>query len=246
MVSINDLFNPYRYDQQVKFQGSEDAKNKLENFLREKVSRPILLVLDDVWSASYIKNFEFDIEGYKLLVTSTKLFTEYDVFPIDPLSDEDAKVLFCHAAGPNIDENLVDKMVKYCKKHPLTLSVVGSSLNGKDEMVWKSMLKSLYEGHSFLDDHDKQILHRLERSFEALENKFKQCYLDFGLFLEDQRIPASALLDMWVHLYNHDDNGIDTLAKIHELSYRNLVNVITRRYFYFPYLFDLHSLHFSF
>ncbi|KAI7728664.1 hypothetical protein M8C21_010230, partial [Ambrosia artemisiifolia] len=203
-VTVSEEFN-YK----AKFQSTEDAKNELENFLREKVSGPILLVLDDVWSELDIKNFQFDIKGYKLLVTSRMVFTKYDMFKFDPLSDEDAKILFRRSARPihTIDENLVDQMVKFCKKHPLTLSVVG--------------------GHSVLDN--KEILNRLERSFETLEAKFKQCYLDFGLFLEDQRIPASAILDMWVHWYNHDDEGIDTLSKIFELSYRNLVNVVTRR-----------------
>ncbi|KAF5818775.1 putative powdery mildew resistance protein, RPW8 [Helianthus annuus] len=229
-VSVNGLFNPSHFDQQGKFQSTEDAKNELENFLREKVLGPILLVLDDVWRESDIKNFEFDIKGYKLLVTSRMVFTKYDVFKFDPLSDEDAKILFCRSAKPNptIDKNLINQMVKCCKKHPLTLSVVGGSLDGKNEVLWRSMLKSLSQGQSLLD-LNKEILNRLERSFETLEDKFKQCFLDFGLFLEDHRIPASAILDMWVHLYNHDDEGIDTLAKIYELSYRNLVNVLARR-----------------
>ncbi|KAI7739526.1 hypothetical protein M8C21_026746, partial [Ambrosia artemisiifolia] len=177
MVSVNDLFNPFCSNQQVKFQGIEDAKNR---------------------------NFEFDIKGYTLLVTSRIVFTKYDVFKFDPLSDEDAKILFHRSARPipTIDKNLVDRIVKCCKKHPLSLSVVGSSLNGKDEIVWRSMLISFSQGHSVVD-LNQEVLNRLERSFEALEDKFKQCFMDFGLFLEDQRIPASVLLDMWVHLYNH-------------------------------------------
>ncbi|KAI7739524.1 hypothetical protein M8C21_026744, partial [Ambrosia artemisiifolia] len=227
IASVNDLFNPDCFDRQIKFQGIEDAKNKLENFLREKLSGPILLVLDDVWDESYIENFEFDIKGYKLLVTSRIRFPKYEVFKFNPLSDEHAKILFLNStkADSTIDENLVDKMVKCCKNHPLTISVVGGSLNGKNKVAWESMLNSLSQGHSVLD-LNQEVLHRLERSFEALEVKFKQCFLDFGLFLEDQRIPASTLLDMWVHLYHHDDEGIDTLAKIYELSYRNLVNDI--------------------
>ncbi|KAI7729990.1 LOW QUALITY PROTEIN: hypothetical protein M8C21_029876, partial [Ambrosia artemisiifolia] len=229
IASVNDLFNPNRFDRQAKFQGIEDAKNKLENFFREKVSGPILVVLDDVWDESYIENFEFDIKGYKLLVTSRMRFPKYEVFKFNPLSDEHAKILFRNSARPvpTIDKNLVDQMVKCCKNHPLTLSVVGGSLNGKNEVAWKFMLKSLSQGHSVLDlnqDLNQKVLDRLERSFEALEDEFKQCFLDFGLFLEDQSILANALLDMWVHLYNHDDEGVDTLAKIYELSYRNLVD----------------------
>lgn len=125
-------------------------------------------------------------------------------------------------------------MVKCCKKHPLTLSVVGGSLDGKDGSVWRHMIRKLSKGHSVLDLNE-EVLERLETSFKALEENLKECYLDFGLFLEDQRIPASALLNMWVHLYDHDDEGIDTLAKICELSYRNLVSTTTTEYVKFQY-----------
>ncbi|KAJ9552653.1 hypothetical protein OSB04_016698 [Centaurea solstitialis] len=242
MVIVNDLLNPNSFAQQVQFQyvaenakqnRIEDARNKLENFLREKVSGPLLLVLDDVWSDSFIKNFTFAITGYKIVVTSRMVFTNRDMFQFDPLSDEDAKTLFQRSAfpegkrtRPTIHMDLVNQMVKCCKKHPLTLSVVGSSLDGKDETAWRSMIKDLSQGQSVLD-LNVDILNVLERSFQALDNRFKDYYLDFGLFPEDQRIPATTLLNMWVHLYEHEDDGSDTLAKIFELSYRNLVNLMS-------------------
>ena len=129
-------------------------------------------------------------------------------------------------------------MVKCCKKHPLTLYVVSSSLDGKDETAWRYILKVLSQGQSVLD-LNVDILNRLERSFQALDDRFKQCFLDFGLFPEDQRIPATALLNMWVHLYEHEDDGSDTLAKIFELSYRNLVNLTSIGYMNFLYYFKL-------
>ncbi|KAL8236489.1 hypothetical protein R6Q59_017570 [Mikania micrantha] len=48
MAIMNDLLNPNPFNQPIQFQGNEDAKNKLGNFLNEKVSRPMLIVLDDV------------------------------------------------------------------------------------------------------------------------------------------------------------------------------------------------------
>ncbi|PWA69754.1 NB-ARC domains-containing protein [Artemisia annua] len=231
MVIVNNLFNPNSFTQQVPFQSSEDAQNKLERFFRENVSGPILLVLDDVWSESLIKNFEFDIQSYRVVVTSRMLIKRYSIFKFDPLSDEDAETLFRRSAkpSPTINKNLVNQMVTCCKKHPLTLSVVGGSLEGEEEPVWRHMIRKLSKGHSVLDLNE-EVLKRLETSFTALEENLKECYLDFGLFLEDQRIPASALLNMWVHLYDHDDEGIDTLAKICQLSYRNLVSITTTEF----------------
>ncbi|KAD4179621.1 hypothetical protein E3N88_28212 [Mikania micrantha] len=236
MVIVNELFNPNSSSQPIPFQSDEDAKNKLGNFLLDKVSRPMLLVLDDVWDHSFIDNFPLKIKGCKILVTSRSAFPRFDVFQFDPLSDEDAKILFCRSAFTEskkrpriiIDENLVNQMVKCCKKHPLTLTVVGGSLKGRDEAAWRSMLRTLSHGSSVLDLNE-QVRHRLERSFTTLDEEFKECYMDFGLFPEDQRIPASSLLDMWVHLYNHDDAGFDTFNKIFELSFRNLVNLVATR-----------------
>ncbi|KAL7584409.1 hypothetical protein Lser_V15G46310 [Lactuca serriola] len=236
MVIVSDLFNPNPSTPQLQFQGKEDAKIKLDNFLNKKASDPMLLVLDDVWSASFIEEiFPSKIRGHKILVTSRTAFPKYKTFRFDPLNEEDAKTLFCDSAftkggsrpSPTISDHLVNQMVHWCKKHPLTLLVVGRSLNGKNELAWKSMLGKLSQGRLVLDLH-KDVLIGLERSFDALDDEFKECFLDLGLFPEDQRIPVSTLLNMWVHLYNHDDDGVDTMDTILELSYRNLVDLMAK------------------
>lgn len=114
MVIVDNLFNPNSFSQQVPFQSSEDAQNKLESFF-QTVSGPILLVLDDVWSESFIKNFEFEIKSYRVVVTSRMVITRYNIFQFDPLSDEDAKTLFCRSAkpSPTINDNLVNQ-VTFC------------------------------------------------------------------------------------------------------------------------------------
>ncbi|KAD4179648.1 hypothetical protein E3N88_28239 [Mikania micrantha] len=233
MAIVSDLLNPNPSGQPIQFQSSEDAKNKLGNFLNEKVSRPMLIVFDDVWNDSFIDNFPLKIKGCKILVTSRTAFSKHDVFRFDPLSDEDAKTLFRLSAfgvgkkrpRATVDGDLVNQMVKRCKKHPLTLRVVGGSLNGREESAWISMLNTLSKGNSVLDLNE-EVRNRLERSFTTLDKEFKEYFMDFGLFPEDQRIPASALLDMWVHLYNHDHEGHDTFDKIVRLSFRNLVNLV--------------------
>ncbi|CAH1443643.1 unnamed protein product [Lactuca virosa] len=193
MVIVSDLFNPNPSTPQLQFQGKEDAKIKLDNFLNKKASDPMLLVLDDVWSASFIEElFPSKIRGHKILVTSRTAFPKYKTFRFEPLNEEDAKTLFCDSAftkggsrpSPTISDHLVNQ------KHPLTLLVVGRSLNGKNDLAWKSMLGKLSQ--------------------------------------EDQRIPVSTLLNMWVHLYNHDDDGVDTMDTILELSYRNLVDLMAK------------------
>ncbi|GJZ06504.1 probable disease resistance protein [Tanacetum coccineum] len=70
----------------------------------------------------------------------------------------------------------------------------------------------------------------LEKSLDLFdEPEIKQCYLDLGLFPEDQRIAATTLMDMWVHLYNHDKEGSATLDKPFRLSTKNLATLLPIR-----------------
>ncbi|XP_076912727.1 putative disease resistance protein At5g66900 [Bidens hawaiensis] len=232
-VIVNNLFNLQPSNQPIPFQTDEDAKNKLGNFLHENVSSPVLLVLDDVWDHTFIDNFPLNIKGCTILVTSRTPFSQFDVFEFDPLSEKDANILFRNSAftkskkrpRTTIKEYLVEQMVICCKKHPLTLTVVGRSLNGKDESYWRFMQDSLADGNSVLDLNE-QVRNRLERSVITLSEELKECYMDFGLFPEDQRIPATALVDMWAHLYNHDHEGQETFNKILVLSYKNLIKLV--------------------
>nr|POE99877.1 putative disease resistance protein [Quercus suber] len=50
-----------------------------------------------------------------------------------------------------------------------------------------------------------------------------------GSFREDQRIPVLALIDVWQELYKHDEDGIDAIAILHELTSRNLANLVMTR-----------------
>jgi hypothetical protein len=57
----------------------------------------------------------------------------------------------------------------------------------------------------------------------------KECFVDLGLFPEDQRIPVTALVDMWATLYNLDEDGTKAMVIVHDLNTRNLINVIATR-----------------
>ena len=49
------------------------------------------------------------------------------------------------------------------------------------------------------------------------------------IFPEDEKIPASALMDMWVELYNLDEEGMHTIEFLLELSSRNLLSLVLAR-----------------
>lgn len=97
-------------DRLLDVHSDEDAINQLRHLLNSigggVDKKPILLVLDDVWSPvfrSLVDKFKFKgIPGYKILITS-----RYDphkfqpVYKLKLLDHEDAKKLFCYYAFPS-------------------------------------------------------------------------------------------------------------------------------------------------
>ncbi|KAL4581813.1 hypothetical protein LXL04_006343 [Taraxacum kok-saghyz] len=234
---IQKLFSHFHVNA-CELQTDEDAKNQLENMFRKMKSKNILLVLDDVWSESesIIQDLKFTIPGYKILVTSRFLFSRFgSTFDLSLLNDEDAKTLFCYSAfhntnHVNVPDDLVNKIVKYCKGFPLALTVIGASLCGQNMVKWRMTLKKLSEGQSVFQ-LSSRLLVSLQSSVDALEDLgiVKECFLDLGSFPEDERIPASTLMDIWVELYDLDEEGMYTTEYLLELSSRNLLNLVLTR-----------------
>ncbi|XP_057975719.1 probable disease resistance protein At5g66900 [Malania oleifera] len=221
------------------FQDDESAISGLGKLLRQcKNQKPVLLVLDDVWKDSGLlllnKLLEPPLPGdCKILVTSRFDFPTLGwTYRMELLNDKDAMTLFEHLAFPEDDENsnkldedLVQKIVSYCEGLPLALVTIAYSLRRQSKVVWQNTEKKWSEGQSIFDsDPTHHLLNRLEISLDFLDDSVKECFLDLGLFLEDQRIPFSALLDMWIELYKLDQD--DAYVNLLELYSRNLVNLV--------------------
>ncbi|RVW57586.1 putative disease resistance protein [Vitis vinifera] len=226
-----------------KFQNEEDAANQMELKLKKKEeSGDVLLVLDDVWcgSESLLAKFKFRTSKSKVVVTSRNEFPEFgSTYDLELLNDDDAMALFRHSAIPqngSCNYTPTDRLVKkvivgHCTGLPLALEVVGRSLHGRPVEIWRSRLKKLSEGQSIVNS--EIILRKcLQSSIDALNDEdvmLKECFMDLGSFPEDQKIPATALIDMWAELYNLDKDGIDAIANLHELSSRTLLNLAVTR-----------------
>ncbi|KAI3726255.1 hypothetical protein L1987_66052 [Smallanthus sonchifolius] len=236
---VQKIFTHHLHVNNCEFQTDEDAKNQLENMMSQMGSEKILLVLDDVWceSQSIIQDLKFPIPGYKILVTSRFLFSSIgSTYELSLLNDEDARTLLYHSAFPcdgsqiSVPDDLIIKMVKSCKGFPLALTVIGASLRGQGELKWRATLKKWSEGQSIFHTNS-QLLLSLQASVDELEYMpiARDCFLDLGSFPEDEKIAASALLDLWVELYNLDTEGMYTSEYLLELSSRNLLNLIVAR-----------------
>ena len=126
------------------------------------------------------------------------------------------------------------QIVRGCKGSPLALKVTAGSLCQQPYEVWQNMKDCLQSQSILLESSSSDLLFRLQQSLDILEDKFKinekVCFMDLGLFPEDQRIPVAALIDMWAELHNLDENGRNAMTIIHDLTIRNLINVIVTRY----------------
>lgn len=114
---------------------------------------------------------------------------------------------------------------------PLALTVNGRSLCGKPVEAWYSRARKFSSGHSIFN-YSSDLLECLQKSLEFSDHEavLKECFMDLGSFHEDQRIPVLALIDMWEELYRLDEDGIDAIANLYELTTRNLANLVMIRY----------------
>ncbi|KAK7268617.1 hypothetical protein RIF29_21319 [Crotalaria pallida] len=215
-------------------QSDDDAINQLEHLLKEIGKSPILLVLDDVWpgSESLVENFVFQISGYKILVTSRFSIERFGPpYVLKPLGHNDATKLFRHSASLNqsksdVPDDVVKKIVRGCRGSPFALIHSGRSLSNQNPVIWHNRARNLSKGHSVLD-YNADVLACLQKNFDILDPNTIECFMDLSLFLEDQRIPAAALVDMWAELLGDDDAS--AMERIYQLVNLNMADIIVTR-----------------
>ncbi|AES94772.2 NB-ARC domain disease resistance protein [Medicago truncatula] len=223
---VQRLFEQCGHGLQVPdFQSNEDAINQLGHLLSQFERSKILLVLDDVWpgSENLVEKFKFQLPDYKILVTSRVGFRRFDTLcQLGALDHHSAWTLFRHFAQLNHnssfmpDKNLVDVIVTACKGLPLALEVISGTLRNQPFETWQNMKERL-TCQSILESNRKDLL-CLQQSFDISEDIDKECFMDMGLFPEDQRIPVTVLIDMWA-----------AMAIVHDSITRNLIDVIATR-----------------
>ncbi|XP_022946607.1 probable disease resistance protein At5g66900 [Cucurbita moschata] len=217
----------------------DEAFRHLEQLMGQSSRNPVLFVLDDVWegpeSNKLLEKFS-RMPNCKILVTSRNKFPAFgEPYALEPLSDEDAKELFRRAASLDNrtrqfpDEQIVEAIVKGCKKCPLALKVIARSLSGRTAPIWKATERNISRG-DFILGSEETLLECLKSSLDAVSDDkmiLKECFMDLGSFPEDQRIRVATFIDICAVLYEQDE--CETLSNLDELFTRNLVNTVYLR-----------------
>lgn len=118
-VIIQQLFQ-HKGHSVHEFRTDEEAVNRLEQLLKQIGTKPILLVLDDVWSGSesLLERFKFQIPEYKILLTSRSSLGGFgSKYKLDTLNYEDSLSLFRQSAelrnstSNNVEDDVLKKVL---------------------------------------------------------------------------------------------------------------------------------------
>ncbi|KAJ9552590.1 hypothetical protein OSB04_016635, partial [Centaurea solstitialis] len=233
-VVIKNLLPKNQFDHQLDFTSNEDAVYRWGSFLRGNNSE-ILLVLDDVWHEFVIRDFRFKLRGYKILVTSRMSFTQFDTYQLQLLNHKDATNLFHHHAfsergsvRTDIPADLVVELVMCCKRHPLSLTVVGGLLNRTPLNQWRIMLNKLSKAHLSVLDIDYYMRQGLAKSLDMFDEDSESTLLllkadvirfeDRVRALKAMVLKGSEVDDGLVVVVSADDKGIRIPSIIKETN----------------------------
>ncbi|XP_052483406.1 disease resistance protein RPV1-like [Gossypium raimondii] len=187
---------------------------------RRLSSEKVLVVLDDVDNVQHLKCLvgrrDWFGLGSRIIVTTRDehLLRSYGVdgvYKPKTLNPDDALRLFnlkaFHSDTVPKDDfiELSEHVVCYAGGLPLALEVLGSFLCDRDIVQWRSAIERLKE------DSNKEILNTLRISFDGLEEKEKNIFLDIACFFNgEKRDLVMKVLDGCEFF---PDIGIDILIK---------------------------------
>ncbi|KAL6214424.1 hypothetical protein ACLB2K_013858 [Fragaria x ananassa] len=123
----------------------------------------------------------------------------------------------------------MEQIVKYCKRFPLAITVVGKSLFKESIEMWKEKVIEwskgpILEEHTLLRDCLQPSLNVLCENASEDGAIIKECFIDLASLPEDGRIPAGLLIDMWAELRSLREGG--SIVKLQQLNKHNLAKLV--------------------
>ncbi|GKD90210.1 disease resistance TIR-NBS-LRR class family protein [Tanacetum coccineum] len=180
-------------NEHVTLDSVNDGKNMMK---RRMCGIKVLLVLDDVDHIDQLKALAGEPKWFKpgsrILITTRdeqvlKAHRLVEVIrDIDLLSAKEAICLFSRFAFGRENplqgyEALSEKVVRYAAGLPLTVTILGSFLCGKDKDEWVDAIDRLKRIPL------KETLEKLELSYNSLEDDYKEIFLDIACILKGER-----------------------------------------------------------
>ncbi|KAJ4721611.1 putative disease resistance protein (TIR-NBS-LRR class) [Melia azedarach] len=153
----------------------------------------VLITFDDVTRPDQVESLvgrlDWFMPGSLIIITTRdkQILQNYDVkniYKMEELENVDAFKLFNRCAFkqeyPDADyKELPDKVLQYAQGVPLALKVLGSFLSGRSKGEWNSEIEKLKR----IPDIDIQKV--LKISYDDLDDKIQNIFLDIACFLKD-------------------------------------------------------------
>uniref|UniRef100_A0A7N1A5Q5 NB-ARC domain-containing protein n=1 Tax=Kalanchoe fedtschenkoi TaxID=63787 RepID=A0A7N1A5Q5_KALFE len=231
---------------------SMDVVKRIEEVQRCLKDRRYVIVLDDVWGVHAWKEIKYafpkDACGSRVVITtratdvaSASCTSKEHIYNLEPLSKEDSLTLFCLKTfgGKPCPDHLVgvsDRILKKCAGLPLAIVAISGVLITKDMTAvsneWDQINRRL---GTELEDNEilKSTYKILSLSYNDLPYHLRACYLYTGIFHEDQPIPRTKLIRLWIaegFVEGKEGNTPEEVAEsyLNELLNRSLLEVEER------------------
>nr|XP_018680464.1 PREDICTED: disease resistance protein RGA2-like [Musa acuminata subsp. malaccensis] len=215
-----------------------ESRAELEPKLVSLLSRNLLLVLDDVWSADVWE----DLLKNPLILGATSncriVVTTRDenvarnlgdnVHHVEKMDEECGWELLWKTVWDNREKDDIsrfkkigNKLVQKCDGLPLAIKVLAGVLRSRrSPMEWERVIRSdLWRMKKF----DENVLGVLFLSYEDLPSHLKQCFLHCSLFPDKADMYRKDLIRLWVAEGFTEENGELSMEEIAEGYYEDLI-----------------------
>ncbi|KAI6683021.1 hypothetical protein NL676_028934 [Syzygium grande] len=206
----------------------------LWNCLKERGKSTI--ILDDVWKRFDPQEVGIPIraDGIKLVFTTRSIEVCHQMnckkmIKIEPLPHKEANNLFLEELGSEVALNLetksvVKSIVEECAGLPLAIITMARSMQGVTNVFeWKDCLEKLRESDLGQTDMEKEVLMKLEFSYNRLSNhEVQQCFLSCALYPEDKWIDKFELIELFI------DQGLIGRLNTREKQYDRGLTILNK------------------
>ncbi|KAF3945557.1 hypothetical protein CMV_028080 [Castanea mollissima] len=222
----------------------DELKSVLFECLKDK---RYLIVIDDIWNTEVWNEVSIalpaNLNGSRILITSRIKEVAIHASSIPPYElpflEEDkswelfSMKVFRGAACPPELEIVGRQIVESCLGLPLAIVVLGGLLANK-EKTQRTWSKWIGHVNSYLTEDRSRCIDILALSYNHLPQRFKPCFLYFGIYPEDFEIPARQLIRLWMaegFIQQIGNRNMVDVAEdyLEELIDRSLIQVATKR-----------------
>ncbi|CAA3014910.1 late blight resistance homolog R1A-3 [Olea europaea subsp. europaea] len=185
-----------------------DEENLAEMLYKSLKTMRYLIVMDDIWGMEpwddLKRYFPDDKTGSRIIFTSRNKELGFDnvVNELPFLSGAECwellqrKVFQTEPCPPEL-QGIGQHIASRCHGLPMSVIMISSILANmqKKESSWGEIARHL-NAHIF--DSTNNCVHILKLSYQHLSVHLKPCFLYFGVFEEDEKIPVQKLISLWV------------------------------------------------